>query len=196
MGEEHQHTWSPIYQGDRGDLDEEELEFDEEEVKYRFFLESPEGRRGLELAKEQNPDFVAMVTEWCIDCPLRRGVKYEEEEDNVEEEEVMEEENVEEGWWDSTEKAEDEEEEEKEEEDLDEEGEEEESETKKGKSDLNAEESKRGDEEAVQQTETDHSTLNCKIQQAYWQPWEVEEVEEKSGGRVGGGVQGGVSSVE
>ena len=175
MGEEHQHTWSPyLPEGNRCDLDEEELEFDEEEVKHRIFLASPEGRRGLELAKEQDPDFVAMVTEWCTNCPLRRGVKYEVEEVvKMEEEELrllhLHHQEMEEGWWDSTEAEEGEVE-----------GEEEESETKKGKSDLNAEESKRGDEEAVQtKTETDHSTLDCNIQHAYWRPWEVEEVEEK-----------------
>jgi len=170
MGEEHQHTWSPyLPEGNRGDLDEEELEFDEEEVKYRIFLASPEGRRGLELAKEQDPDFVAMVTEWCTNCPLRRGMKYEvEEEVKMEEEELLllhlHHQEMEEGWWDSTEAEEGEVEEE-------EEGEEGEGETV-----LKAEECMNVDEEAATiKTQTEQSSTKCNIQPTFWRPWEVQE---------------------
>ena len=70
----HKHTWSPYPPGDRKwHVPLEELEWEEEQMAFTSYLNSPEGKKDMLVGKEcEWPE----VAEWCNTCPETRQIIY------------------------------------------------------------------------------------------------------------------------
>ena len=90
----HKHTWSPYPPGDRKwHVPLEELEWEEEQMSFTHYLNSPEGKKDLLVGEESDwPE----VAEWCTTCPQTRQARYrikgetEKKEKPVEKDEIKE----------------------------------------------------------------------------------------------------------